>query len=234
MVTPRSLPKEGSWTGQAAYIIGGGPSLSGFNWESLFGLKNVIAINAAYQQVPSAGIWFSEDARTVKLFGNRKDFKAFGGIKLLHLLDEGYGPEIAPYLAQLTLIHKKRNDKFWSKSFDEGLSVSSCSAIGALNVASILGASPIFVLGFDCRSEGAMAKNYHEGIYPKSWAVGSGQLTDYKNDIENWAALNLKNLGIRTVNVINPEFESALTCWDKIPFDFFYEIVGRKSAIVPS
>ena len=44
------------------YLVGGGPSLQGFNWSKLAG-KPTIAINRAYEQVPDAGIVYFADLR---------------------------------------------------------------------------------------------------------------------------------------------------------------------------
>ena len=231
-MTPRKLPSEGGWAGQAAYIIGGGPSLCDFNWESLFPLKNVIAINAAYQRVPYAAAMFTEDARVISRFGHHQDFKVFKGLKILHLLDSGYGPEISPFLEQLTIIRKTRTEKFWSRTWEDGLSVSSNSAVGAFNIASILGAKTIFCLGLDCRKDGDKA-NFHDA-YPRSWAPGKAQLADYASDMENWVALHLKNAGIKVWNVINSRLPSAITVWPQVEFDDFYRMIkgGHPSKVL--
>jgi len=223
MKSPRSLPSEGSWDGKSAVIVGGGPSLKVFDWSKLLGSPlRSIAINGAYQSLPNATIWFTEDARVVSRFGPLEDFQSFQGIKLLHLLDEGYLPEITPYLDQLTIIPKKQNAKFWSKRWEDGLSVSSNSGIGALNVADLLGASTIFLLGFDCRSDSSTVENFHS-LYPKDWAVGAGVLADYASDFKHWAALHLRHR--KVVNVVNPAYPSALDCWERISYEDFYNVV---------
>ena len=225
---------EGCWKHEGvAVVVGGGPSLRAFDWPKLhdpgakpYGRRfRTIAINRAFQDAPTADVFFTEDARVVSRFGPTEAFQKFNGVKLLHLLDEGYGPEIIPYLGQLTLIHKKREDKHWSRQWDEGLAVSSNSAVGAINVATILGARTIFLLGLDCRSEGPTIQNYHEGSYPKDWAVGSGTLADYRSDFEHWVALNLEKERVKAYNVVHPSSESTISCWEKITFDEFYGVL---------
>lgn len=238
-MTPRKLPDEGAWKDVPAVIVGGGPSLREFNWAALdcSGTPShnrhfrTIAINRAYRDVPTADCFFTEDSRVVAKFGHRRDFKSFKGLKLLHLLDDGYLPELIPFMDQLTVVHRKRGDKFWSDSWDDGLSVSSNSGIGALNIATIMGCKTVFCLGFDCRTDGPTIQNYH-GDYESSWAVGSGQLADYASDFTHWAALNLRKRGVSVINIVNPNFESALTCWPKLSFEDFYCILKQKHAIV--
>ena len=61
------------------YLIGGGHSLNGFNWELLRG-KNVLSINRAFQVVPWAIATFWTDSRFYKWY--QKDLKKFEGIKI--------------------------------------------------------------------------------------------------------------------------------------------------------
>ena len=51
---------DGSWAGRRCFIIGGGPSLKGFDFERLRG-ERVIAINKAFYDVPFADIVFGMD-----------------------------------------------------------------------------------------------------------------------------------------------------------------------------
>jgi hypothetical protein len=112
----------------------------------------------------------------------------------------------------LTVIEEKRDDKYWATDL-KALSFSSNSAVGAINLAEILGASCLFLLGIDCRSDGPAMSNFHE-LYPADWAVNSINAYNFKSDFENWVFPQCKIPAI--YNVINPEFESELKCWPKI------------------
>jgi len=58
---PEPLPAYAHmWNKETAYIVGGGPSLRGFDW-SLLKDKHVIAINRAYEAVPNAEVLFWMD-----------------------------------------------------------------------------------------------------------------------------------------------------------------------------
>lgn len=205
--------KEDSWKGQPCTLIAGGPSLKSFNWDLLRNTPNIIAVNRAYKAVPWASVCYVEDARFIERFGS--DMVDFKGVKLWHV---AYGTPkqlIAEALERdpnLTAIIETRRDKYWSKGFQKGLSTSSNAMVGALNVADLLGADPIYVMGLDCRTQGLEMQNWHTD-YPQDWGVGAMQALTFKTDIELWVAPNLEHRHV--VNLINPEFESALTCWPK-------------------
>jgi hypothetical protein len=118
----------------------------------------------------------------------------------------------------LTVIEEKRDDKFWASDLSS-LSFSSNSAVGAMNLAEILGVSRLFLLGIDCRADGPAMSNFHN-LYPEDWAVNCINAYNFKSDFENWVFPNCKIPSI--FNVINPEFESALQCWPKVQYgDYF-------------
>lgn len=201
---------NGVWAGQRAVLVGGGPSLKTFDWSLLAGEPNVIVVNRAWKDVPNAAIFFTEDYRVItELWGSTPEWKAFRGIKILHALDPHYAKLALDVDPTIHIIHRKREDKFWSRSLDEGLSYSSNSMIGALNLADILGAEPICLLGVDCnpvRGERFMS-NYHSD-YLEDWKVNAHQLDSFKSDFEHWAALHL---GHREIINCNPN--SGVTCW---------------------
>ena len=216
----KPLPSEGAWNGQPCYVIGGGSSLKAFDWNLLRDKAHQIAINMALLNCPWADIWFSEDHRVItELITQKEDLKKawgeFKGIKVWHCLEESLRKEVEGVSPDVHIIERKYKDKRWSKSFQEGLSYSSNSAIGALNIASILGADPIYLLGIDCRLPDQGSPNYHD-LYPHDWRMPRGQEQSYASDFTHWAALHLK--GRSVVNLINPEFPSALECWPRVPW----------------
>lgn len=212
--------REGAWAGQPAYIVGGGASLFGFDFSKLKDKKNRIVINRAWKDVYDAEIWFSEDHRVVtELWGKDPFFQAFKGLKVLHALAPHCADEALAIDPTLTVIRRIREDKYWSKSFRDGLSMSSCSGVGAINLACILGADPIYLLGFDCRTDGNYIQNYHDE-YKKmgwDWLTGGNKADIFKSDMELWVNLHTKDK--RIINLINPHLPSAIDCWPKMTFD---------------
>ncbi len=203
--------RDGAWAGEPAYLVGGGPSLRGFDWGILRDRKHVLVINAAIFNVPTAEIFFTEDLRFIQRYATRDGWNEFQGIKVFAAPERNLGDEALKADPSIVVIHRTRDDKYWSPSLREGLSRSSNSGIGALNLADILGADPIYLLGFDCRKRrpGEPA-NYHE-LYPQDWRMPLGQEDSYRSDFEHWAAMHLRHRAV--INLVDPDFPSAIRCW---------------------
>lgn len=211
---------EGAWAGQPAYVIGGGKSLSAFDFKKLRGVKNRVVINRAWKDCYEAEVWFSEDERVItEMWGEDPLFQTFKGLKVLHALAPGVKDRVLAVDPTLHVIERKREDKYWSRSFHDGLSMSSCSGVGAVNLVWLLGADPIYLLGFDCRTDGNFVQNYHKDYLEKGWdwQTGGNNAEVYKSDMELWVHLHTQDRAV--VNVINPKLPSAVTCWPTMTFD---------------
>ena len=213
---------EGAWRDRPCYIVGGGPSLKSFDWSCLKTRARVIVINRAFLDVPTADIWFSEDARVItELWGAK--LREFKGTKVWHAIEKGAVEDVKAVDPSIRIIEQKRTDKHWSRRFSDGLSYSSNSGVGAINIAWLLGADPIHLLGFDCRTEGLRMQNYHNDYkHDPMWEVGSNAADNFKSDLEGWVQPHTKDTQI--INVINPAYPSALTCWPTMTFDRFYAL----------
>lgn len=200
----KKLP-DGSWAGQRCFIVGGGPSLRGFDFSRLKG-ERVIAINKSFYDVPFADVVFGMDRPFLdwvmegKFGANFKvAFEAFKGIKLwLDLSNYSYPPGVysIPSAGEIG----------WTKSLKEGLYHGQNSGYGAINLAIVLGANPIYLLGFDCSISALGEKHYHDG-YPSG--SNPDALNRFKRCFEAGAAL--LNGRPRIVN-LNPN--SALRCFE--------------------
>src|SRR3954470_7731661 len=115
----------GSCRGQSATVVGGGPSLRGFDFSQLRGKQNIIAINAAFRYLPFADACFSEDVRFVEKFG--EELSAFKGDVIWHCL-KGVDPERGMKACpKAKIIRELRDDKYWSNTDLSSLSFSSNS-----------------------------------------------------------------------------------------------------------
>lgn len=204
---------EGSWKGRAGFLIGGGPSLKHFYWARLWGHHEIVVVNAALMQCPKAAFFFTEDIRFIERFHTEPWYRTADAEKVFHALAPEYEEQALAFDPELTIIRKcggawEESYKFWSKSFKDGLSYSSNSAIGALNVLDLLGADPIYLLGIDCNPRDE-ASNYHE-LYPDQWRARGHQLESFRSDFEHWAAPNLKHR-----NVVNLNPSSGVRCWPR-------------------
>lgn len=196
---------DGAWAGRRCFIVGGGPSLKGFDFGRLGG-ERVVAVNKAFLDVPFADVVFGMDRSLLDLIivgrlgeNCRLDFEAFKGVKLwLDVSGYSYPPGVYS-------VHSAGKIG-WTKSLREGLYHGQNSGYGALNLALVLGADPIYLLGYDCSRGPAGEKNYHDG-YPSGGNPEA--LNIFKRAFEAGAAL--LNGGPRIVN-LNPN--SALRCFE--------------------
>lgn len=198
---------DGAWRGQPCFIIGGGPSLKGFDFERLRG-RRTIAINKAFYDAPFADIVFSMDRPLIdslmsgQLGENyRRAFALFEGAKLwLDLSGHNYPADVYHLPAA--------GETGWTKSLSEGLfyGPGGLSGYGALNLAMVLGADPIYLLGYDCALGPAGESNYHSG-YPSG--SNPDAMNIFRKALEAGAAL--LNGRPRIVN-LNPQ--SALRSFE--------------------
>lgn len=204
--------RDGDWAGQSAYLVGGGPSLRTLDWGLLADRSRVLAINRAFLDCPKAAAWFSEDLRVIELYHGRPEWARFGGAKLFHSLDPVFTARARALDPGLQIVECRRRDKYWSRSLAEGLCQSSNSGVGAINLACILGADPIYLLGFDCRGERGRESNYHQDYESAGFdRTGDHQYQSFASDFEHWVAPNVRDR--RVINLVDPRFPSRLSCW---------------------
>lgn len=201
-----SLP-TGSWSGQRCFIVGGGPSLKGFNFSKLCGEK-IIAINKAFVDLPFADITFAVDRQyqdwlikgTFNMFEASKLWPNFKGHKVwLKIPGEIYqaGIEFVPLAGHEGI----------STSLEEGIYDGSNSGYSALNLAIALGANPIYLLGYDMKKDNRGDSHYHSG-YPHPQK--KKELSTFAKKFPQLAKLaNEKN-----IKIINLNKDSELKCFE--------------------
>jgi len=189
-----------AWKGRRCFIVGGGPSLKDFNWDLL---KNElwIGINAVWlHAVPT--ISYTHDKRVIELF-YKEHKNAWKNLPC----------RVHKHLNQLTGQKDKFGEiltfqgcKVWSKSLEQGLFNGNNSGVTALNLAEILGANPIYLLGFDMKSKDG-ATQFHNH-YPAGWKQPD---TVYKN----FKTAFSRNRCFLKSEVINLGPDSDLDCFPK-------------------
>lgn len=205
----RVLP-DYSWSKQPCFIVGGGPSLKGFDFERLRSKGKIIAINKAYLDCPFADLlifmdktrfyrWAMEnklDKRSKQKFEEFKGHKAY--VYMRHDIPNVY---LIPRAGKYGL----------STSLEEGIYIGTNTGYSALSVALCLGANPIYLLGFDMKYErdqkGKPVANYH-GNYPT--IQEEKVVRDFKLGLEKLAP-ELKMRGRKVIN-LNPD--SGLRCFE--------------------
>ena len=202
--------REGVWRGRRAFCVGGGPSLKYFDWSLLAG-ELTIGINRAFEQFDPT-IIFSMDTRfwmwlEQGKFGEatRARFDRYShGLKVW--LDTVPGK--TPFAEDILTVPYNQKLTGWGTNLEEGLSSGQNSGYSALNLAAILGANPIYLLGYDMvgnRTGGQMW--WHDG-YPIN--QNEAVYARFSNAFAEGAAPACRAAGIQVIN-LNPN--SALRCF---------------------
>lgn len=186
----------GAWSGEACFIVGGGPSLNGFDFDALLGNGRIIAVNAAYRVLPFADILFFSDKRFHEWNCESSEFIDFQG----EVVSTHCG-----VLRGRPDIRQIRNVAGPVSNAPDGLAGRS-SGSRALNLAYLLGASPIYLLGFDMRPNG----NWHDFHELKN--LQFCYESKFVPDLEAMGAAILA----RGVAVVNGCLDSAVDVFPKV------------------
>ena len=183
------------WKDETVYIVGGGPSLKDFDWKRLKG-KKVIAINRAFQVLPDADVLYWTDSRFWKWYN--QEIKQFKGFKYTC---RPYSPE-----QQDVILLKAINTKPLSLDLAH-ISHGNNSGYGAINLAVLLGAKKIYLLGYDMASKDANT-HWHDGYSTKH---------NHTIYVKMMAAFNkiAPELAKNNITVYNANVKSQLTVFEK-------------------
>jgi hypothetical protein len=153
---------DGAWRGQPCFIIGGGPSLIGFDFERLRGRGRIIVINKGFEHVPFADVLFFMDHAAFYMKMKRGIF----GEGLIKAWDSFPGIRVF-----LNLRGRDVQDAYSIKSIGRtgiptsirrGIYHGNNSGYGAIGLALCLAADPIYLLGYDAGYEGSQS-HWHGG-----------------------------------------------------------------------
>lgn len=188
-----SVPDE--FLGETIYVIGGGPSLKGFDWDRLRG-KRIIATNNSAFRVPWADVMYWADARWYQW--NKERLSEFRGKYMI--TRKRPTPDLGHDI-------KLIEHHFVGLSHDPRMVAGWCSGSNAINLAYLFGAARIVLLGFDMTGA-----NFHDEHQLPS------QEDFYKAKFIpaiNLMALKLAQAG---VEVLNATPNSQLECFPMIKF----------------
>ncbi len=189
------------------YLIGGGPSLKGFDFTKLQG-RTVVAVNDAALHVPFATALFSLDRQWI---ANRKDLIAsFPGERWLAVSDD-FDFNDAP---SACYVRRDRNGYGLSDDPNVLHMGGGNSGFGAFNLAYLRGAERIVLLGYDFCHSGV---HWHNGY---SW---QGNPNDHM--YSKWAERfqeTLLQLQKREVEVVNASLHSTLTLFPRVSLETLF------------
>lgn len=196
-----------AWTNRSVFLIGGGPSLTGFDFECLRGRGVVVAINDAFRYVPWADACFSIDMLWLR--NRATELRTFTGERIAAVPDYfRFQPQL-PFLTKYRRVSRVGFNRTNIYTGDN-------SGYAALHLALMRNAARVALLGFDMNKPGHWHKGY-EWISPdpqfRVWAANFSVL-----------ALQAMRQGTRVINC-NPA--SAVTAF---PFADWQEIAEGPAA----
>lgn len=191
-------------TAPRVILLGGGPSLRGFDYELLRG-EVVIGANRAFQS-PNVGMMASMDSRFWRWAvggqlpgATREDWRDYAGFKVFALTEQDKRWED-------TIIVPLETEDLWPPRLDQ-FGHAENSGFTCLQVAWAMGAKEIYMLGFDMKGENGKQAWHHEG-YPK--VEDESRYALFRRDFEK-AAPHLKADGVH-VTVFG---DSTLKCFER-------------------
>ena len=216
LATNRALAEvlpDGSWAGHPAYIVGGGPSLEGFDFDRLRG-RRTIGINVAFHKFDPT-IVFSIDTRCLNWILKGFYEPTHPGLLARFQKTTAYKVWLLTYTASLPAdiftvpVYQDYQTGMDALTFDskDGIGHGNNSGYAAMNLALALGADPIYLLGFDCNRGPGDKSHWHAGHpIPQDPRHLLGFIQRF-----GAAAPKIKKAGRRVVNLC---LTSALKCFE--------------------
>lgn len=199
------------WPGETVFVVGGGPSVAFQRPHRLKGRK-VIVINSSYETCPFADYLFFGDNRWHVEHKDRPEFKAF--VARANVVTVSH-PSGAPYLKKLRRIvpDSPANGLTTTR---RGLSSQKTSFQGAINLAAMLGAQRIVLLGLDGRRSFQGVSHHHT---PHKWPTKPGDVTWLRQ--RNQLSFIVQPLKDRGIRVFNTCAYSTFPFWPYAPLESF-------------
>lgn len=201
--------QEDMWRGQDVYVLGGGASLKQYSKALLkkrLRTENVIGCNDCYL--------LGDSVVNILHFGDRKWYKA-------------HAEEIPKHFHGLITTSKEcfrhLNTLFWIPRRPEGFHKNALgwnrnTGAGAINLALILGARRVFLLGFDMDLSPTGEGNWYENKVDKPDAK---RLSRFAGAIAACIPSLKKNFP--GVQIINLNLHSKLDCFQKMDWEMLFE-----------
>lgn len=190
------------WSGRRCFVVGGGPSLRGFDWDRLRG-ERVLAINASALYAPATAC-LALDRRVVEDL-----FRATGRPECPIFWPRLVGADDRPAPAGVVEIRGVDGPLGrgpWSGTWPE-VAWSSHAGPVALNLAQLFGPSRIYLLGFDYARD--LGANFH-----REYAIWDDDPADpfpvWRRDLERFAH------HVPETRIVG---RSALECFERVTLE---------------
>ena len=158
---PDAVPE---WDGQDVVIIGGGPSLKGFDIRRLRNFPcKIIGVNRAYELI-DPDILFGMDTRFFDWAYTGHFGEAIQKQYLSLTCKIMAGVDTQPSDPRVQRIPRNGSITL-SRTFKDGIFVNGNSGFGALNLALMMGAKRVYLLGYDCITgkSSETTNHWHDG-----------------------------------------------------------------------
>jgi hypothetical protein len=208
-----SLFNSNSWRGKRCFIIGGGESLKGFDFNLLEN-ELTIGINKAFQVYDKFTINYAMDSTLYDLMKKGEYDKlnepklwdkwlAFKGVRVFLT-----PMEIKKFGVEVYLVRKVIVSSFNREDLDNGIWGGKNSGMGAISLAIALGSTEVYLLGYDCQAK--ETTHWHSGYEPNRDIIQFNQkLATYKEELEGM----VPQINILGVKIYNTNSDSALKCF---------------------
>lgn len=212
--------KTGMWDGERCFVVGGGPSLRGFDWSRLDG-ERVIAVNRAYEVLPRAIVcsmdltFWRLKGKYIEMLNHCRQSPTGGVAPIVPAVHVRVGGEKLPAAGPSQIVPCCVGDvpnphlvAAWGSSLEGGLGCGGNSGFTAVNLADVLGARTIYLLGFDMRGEGegllGLQAWWHDGYPPPQQRAAPIERRVRYSVITSVARSNSRKALLRTVETPYP------------------------------
>jgi len=209
---------NGSWKGRTCFLIGGGPSLTNFDFNFI---KNelTIGINKSFTRF-SATVNYAMDVRFFDMvtYAQKPEWKElhqqwleYKGIKVFMRRRKKFKFDKGVYIVD------SLPSKAISFDLDKGIWVGNNSGFGALMLAIGLGCKRIGLLGFDLKVQGTgngVKTHFHGGYKFQDKKSFQSKLDKFRGCFEEFAP-TIAQQGVEVVNLVEKDEDSKLTCFPK-------------------
>jgi len=216
--TGKYTPVEGMLEGKDCYIIGSGSSLKEFDFEKIKDNGFILAVNHSAKYCESDAVIFLDEqfVNTSKEFLQNYKGIIFAGWHSGYHRNINTSAKVYYFTARS---HKVYEGKIKEKLY-EGLYDTGSTGMCAINLALMMGAETIYLLGYDMNWEVKGAKHfyYHDGIdlYGNEGVYKNGaKMSDMIKRIEMYYS--------GYTNIINCSEISKITCFKKL---YDMELIG--------
>jgi hypothetical protein len=194
----RVIPRV--WDGQTVVVAGSGPSLTKGDLDFVRGRVPVVVVSRTYQLAPWADLLFSMESIWWEAYKPE-----FPGAK--------FSPSVIPpwIYRGVTSIYSKEGAGF---SLDPGYIHEGCSGFGAINLALLMGARRIILLGFDCKSSGGKRHFFGDHVA----GLSNPTEGEYRRWLEHYEGA-LPSLARAGVEVINCGRDTAITAFPRMTIE---------------